>query len=172
MKTSIYENQTLEWTGMFKCSECGGDGKHAELRLDVQGDGVWLYVKSPTGIRGAVALDHLASPLVRQALLDIAALPEQRHDCTACEGDGEREMTCELRFDIDPGTPATGFSGPPENYDPGEGPTVHKLAAFINGEDVTKRMANPEAADEFICENWSDGVPDYGGEPDYDPEDL
>jgi hypothetical protein len=168
---TIHRNHSLEWAGMFKCSECGGDGKHAELRLDVRDDGIWLYVKSPNGIRGAVALDTRA-PLVRQALLDVAALPEQRHDCTACEGDGEREMLCELRFDIDSGTPATGFSGPPENYDPGEGPTVHKLAAFINGEDVTKRMANPEAADEFICENFSAPEPDYDDCPDYDEEDL
>jgi hypothetical protein len=153
---------------MVCCAACGGDGKQAELRLDVQGDSVWLYLKAPSGIRGAVALDTNA-PLVKQALLEIAELPDQYHACSACEGDGEFERECELRFDIDPGTPATGLSGPPENYDPGCGPAISKIAVFFEGNDVTAYVQNIEAASEYACENWEAPEPDYS---DYGPEDI
>lgn len=90
-------------------------------------------------------------------------------NCEACEGTGEVPLTCELRFDIDPGEPPTGMSGPPEYSDPGYGPEIHKINAFIEGKDVTGHLANIEDADEFICEMWEAPEPDY---PDYpDPED-
>ncbi len=165
MRTRIIHDQTLKWTNLAPCRKCGGDGKMAELRLDVQGESVWLYVKSPSGTHGAVVL-NTASQTVYEALLEVAALPDQHHDCTECEGNGEIERECELRFDIDPGEPATGMSGPPENYDPGYGPEIAKIAVFVGDEDVTA-FIDIEAASEYACEHWEAPEPDY---PDYPEE--
>jgi hypothetical protein len=89
--------------------------------------------------------------------------------CAQCDGTGELELDCELRYDIDAGTPESGLSGPPENYDPGCGPEINKIAAFIDGVDVTERCVNIDDASELMCETWEPPAPDY---PDYGPEDL
>lgn len=36
----------------------------------------------------------------------------------------DRETEVQVLYDYTPGTPARGWAGPPENYDPGSGPEV------------------------------------------------
>ncbi len=124
---ALHQDQSIAWTGIFKCEFCSGAGR----------------VKDQFG----------------------------EVECATCDGDGSRELNCMLHFDILPGEPPSGLSGPPEFSDPGCGPEITKIMAKIDGVDKTALLENIEAADEFICDKWEAPEPDRSDEPDYEDED-
>lgn len=64
-----------------------------------------------------------------------------------------------VEFEWTPGTPPSGFSGPPENYDPGSGDEFYILSPTEDADG-----ARVEAIIEWLDENWE--RPD--DEPDWD----
>lgn len=48
----------------------------------------------------------------------------------------EMDVTLEVHYDYTPGSPATGISGPPENYDPGEEATVDITGVYYLDADI------------------------------------
>ena len=57
----------------------------------------------------------------------------QTHTHMFVRDDGETEI--EVEFSYSPGTAPSGLSGPPEHYDPGEGPEVAIERAWLAKED-------------------------------------
>lgn len=72
-------------------------------------------------------------------------------------------------FDWAPGNPPSGLSGPPENYDPGDGDDfVIITSGEIAGDDLPDHIV--EQLIEWLDENWDRPEPDYGPEDDdHDP---
>jgi hypothetical protein len=60
-----------------------------------------------------------------------------------------------VTFDYSPGTPATGLSGPPENYDPGEGPMVEVVSTSYDVGPLCGLAAHEiEKVEEWLAENF------------------
>ena len=75
------------------------------------------------------------------------------------EGDSDEDHMIEVEFDWTPGTPATGFSGPPENYDPGSDDEFEIVGAAYKLEgDVCVPLGlaphEEEAVVDYLYENW------------------
>ena len=69
-----------------------------------------------------------------------------------------------------PGTEPSGMSGPPENYDPGDGPEVDIEQVEMDGVLQLLDEEQDEALVNWIAENYFE-VEDDWPEPDYDPFD-
>lgn len=70
--------------------------------------------------------------------------------------DGEEfDTNLEVDYDFTPGSPATGMSGPPENYDPGEECTVDITSVEYEGVEIKHKLSEQDL--EFIrneIEEW------------------
>lgn len=72
-----------------------------------------------------------------------------------------------VEFDFYRGTPASGMSGPPENYDPGEGPEFYVTAScYESAPGIPVLLADHEVdkVTDWLLENWT--PPDDGPDPD------
>jgi hypothetical protein len=77
---------------------------------------------------------------------------------------GDEWVELEVTYEIHPGTPPSGLSGPPENYDPGSGEEVNITKATLNGEPYTLSDDDEEKLINKIIET-------HVFEPDDPPED-
>jgi hypothetical protein len=67
--------------------------------------------------------------------------------------DQSREDTVTVVFDYHPGCEPSGLSGPPENYDPGEGPEfVIETSGTMAGADLPDHVE--EELVNWLLENW------------------
>lgn len=82
---------------------------------------------------------------------------------------GDEEL--EVEFNWHPGSPPSGLTGPPEHYDPGEGPDVELLKTTRGGTEIALDDEEREAVELWLAENYVDDA-DYDGgifdDHDYD----
>lgn len=80
--------------------------------------------------------------------------------------DQSRESDVTVVFEWSPGCPPSGLSGPPENYDPGEGEEFNIVSSGpVAGADLPDAVE--ERLVEWLDENWTRPVEDDGPEPEW-----
>lgn len=88
---------------------------------------------------------------------------------------GWEDSELSVEFEYRAGSAPSGLSGPPEDYDPGEGPEIESLTATIevHGEKPTPVPLNEEDEQKVIDWLYENGEfpDDEPDEPDWDPGD-
>lgn len=57
---------------------------------------------------------------------------------------GEDYVPAIIEVNYEPGIPASGASGPPENYDPGEPTDLEFISIIVDGKEVIETLSNSE----------------------------
>lgn len=91
-------------------------------------------------------------------------------ECPVCEDNFELEV------EHTRGSPPSGMSGPPENYDPGEAPETYfngiiKVCPDCKAEWTPEQKNTVDIAIEKACEDYEDDGSDYDEGPT-EPEDY
>lgn len=81
---------------------------------------------------------------------------------TVLDPEGCETCQLEVKFGWAPGREPSGMSGPPENYDPGDGPDIEIREAKREGDEIALHLTEEqeEALAEWIACNFIDDTDD------------